>query len=386
MKKAAIKKAASPTCIAKCVNPYKKYVHLIHTGEQKINGSSHLKLWLPEFLRSGEDFLVLTRNLELFNWLRETYPYVDAFYAKGLTDIEKVLNTQDTIKAIYYLSNTGNVIHTIRFNQYKHIFLGHGDSDKSASAHKFFRVYDQIWVAGQAHIDRFKNAGFNISNVEFVKVGRPNLRGILVNNEQDWRERQAPRILYLPTWEGVYEEGNYASVGFAADLLAELYQRFGILISTKFHPSTGNRLTELKTLEQMVKTRFEEFGEDSIYVADKMVPVNELLVNVNIFICDISAVVSECIAANGPIFVHIPQDRVIEISQSDMTYEDYAYTFSNIEELCTQLAEVLAGNDPKASQRALAMDYLMSVEQTRHNEFERQLKAITAEAWAGAAE
>ena len=48
--------------------------------------------------------------------------------------------------------------------------------DKSASAHKFFRVYDEIWVAGQAHIDRFKNAGFNTAHIDFVKVGAPQFK------------------------------------------------------------------------------------------------------------------------------------------------------------------------------------------------------------------
>jgi hypothetical protein len=32
----------------------------------------------------------------------------------------------------------------------KHVFIGHGDSDKQASFNPFSRVYDEVWVAGAA--------------------------------------------------------------------------------------------------------------------------------------------------------------------------------------------------------------------------------------------
>lgn len=43
----------------------------------------------------------------------------------------------------------------------------------------FFRAYDENWVAGEAHIDRMLNAGFNLNGLKHLKTGRPNLLGIL---------------------------------------------------------------------------------------------------------------------------------------------------------------------------------------------------------------
>ncbi|MCP1660531.1 hypothetical protein [Neisseria perflava] len=357
------------------LNPFKKIAHVIHTGEGMTHGPSHLSQWIPYFIQSNENFAVLVRNMDLYKWVRENYPQVDVIYAKNPIDVEGILSNLAFVKAIYYLSNTGNMIHTLRFNVYKHIFLGHGDSDKSASAHKFFRVYDEVWVAGQAHIDRFKNAGFNTAHMTFVKIGRPMLADIIKQTQTPWDKRSEPRILYLPTWEGVYEEGNYSSVRMASTMLSEIYKRFGMHLSMKFHPVTGSRDKMLGDAPKKIGEELQRQGT-SFYIADKLTPVSHLIMNANIYICDISAVVSECIAANGPLFAYIPKDKEIKISQSDMTYSDYAYTFSNIEELLAQLERVLGGDDYKKEQRIKAMDYLLSTEQTLHDEFAHQLKVV----------
>ena len=44
----------------------------------------------------------------------------------------------------------------------RHVFLGHGDSDKATSATPIARLYDQVWVAGRAGIDRYRAAGIDI--------------------------------------------------------------------------------------------------------------------------------------------------------------------------------------------------------------------------------
>lgn len=380
LKKAEPKKSApvAPTLIVDSINPFRHYAHVIHTGEGMTHGPSHLSQWIPFFEQSNESYVVLVRNMDLYKWVRQIYDFVAVVYAKNPTDVEQLLNNLAFVKGIYYLSNTGNMIHTLRFNAYQHIFLGHGDSDKTASAHKFFRVYDEIWVAGQAHIDRFKHAGFETRHLNFIKIGRPMLANVLKQNEMEWTSRHIPRILYLPTWEGVYEEGNYSSVRLSVAMLTEVYRRFGLSMTAKFHPTTGSRDKMLSNINELVGGELFKIGAD-LTVADKLTPVGGLITNANIYICDISAVVSECIAGNAPLFVYIPKDKDVKISQSDMSYEDYAYTFSNIEELCEQLDRVLNGDDFKKEQRLKAMDYLMSVHETKNNEFFNQLKRISSD-------
>lgn len=355
---------------------FEKIHHIFHTGESMVHGPAHLNFWLPYFKEVVDNTLILVRNKEVFHWLSENYPRWHIAYAKEYTDIDKLLPNFKFLSHMYYSSNTGNTIHTLKYNEITHIFLGHGDSDKSASAHKYFRVYDEIWVSGQAHIDRFKNAGFDVDLMTFKKVGRPPLRNILKNNKIDWRDRMELSVLYLPTWEGVYEESNYSSIHLSSELLQSIRALTETSqISAKFHPVTGSRDIQYSTLPMDLS---QQLTPQNIKVVDKEVSVSELVAKSNIFICDISAVVSECLAADCPIFVYLPKDKNIVIAQSDISYEDYCYTFSDIAEFKNLFTKViLNGDDYLSVQRKHAIRYIISEFETENLVFEQLLAEIS---------
>lgn len=356
---------------------FKQLNHVFHTGEGMTHGPSHLNFWMPYFNCVDENTLILLRNLELYNWVKTNYPRFPVAFAKNGNDVDDLFSHLYYLRNVYYSSNTGNTLHTLKFNELNHVFLGHGDSDKSASAHKYFRAYDEIWVAGQAHIDRFKNAGFPIEKMSFLKVGRPSLRNILKIGELDWDDRMTPSFLYLPTWEGVYEEGNYSSVGLSDEILTLVNSLFpDTTIRAKFHPVTGSRNLEFKDIGNNLSNKFQA-QDKKLEVSEKETPVDTLICQSNIFICDISAVVSECLAANGPLFVYIPKDKEIVISQSDMQYQDYAYTFSDLEELRALIARVVINRDDYLkSNRLLAIEYILSRDATQSFVFENELKNL----------
>lgn len=372
---------ANQNLILSNIRLFKKTIHLIHTGENLNNGQDHIDQWIELFARSEEPFAILIRNKALFEWAIAKYSYVDIVYAKAPIDVESVLEKLPFLKAIYYLSNTGNLIHTLRYNNYKHVFLGHGDSDKAASAHKFFRVYDEIWVAGEAHIDRFRNAGFKTDNMQFIKIGRPTLQR---NLERTLRERKKfdtlNTLVYLPTWEGGYEENNYSSAYLSPIILSEVSSKYQSNIIAKYHPATGTRDPALHTVKNTLNELF--LGKDQdLEIMNKLVPVSSFIASGDAFICDISAVVSECISTLAPIFLYKPADRQVILSNSNMDYSEYTYVFSSIEELMVQLEDVFVhGNDPLAELRYKALDYLLTIDATVSNEFFKQLKLISQDA------
>lgn len=371
-------KETTPTenIITSNITLFTQTVHLLHTGEGLTHGPSHLDQWISHFIKSGEKFAILIRNKALFNWAIEKYSTIDIVYAKSANNVENVINKLPFLKAIYYFSNTGNLIHTLRYNRYQHIFLGHGDSDKAASAHKFFRVYDEIWVAGQAHIDRFKNAKFNTDHIKFVKIGRPNLKDVLLELNKE-RINTTKRVVYLPTWEGVYEENNYSSAHIAPVMLNEVFKKYDCSLDIKLHPVMGSRDSTLLGLEKTLIDTFSK-NQDKVEIHSKDVPVEEIIKDADIYICDISAVVSECISTLSPIFLFAPNDREIITSASNMQYSDYTYTFSNIEELLSLYEKVIIeGEDPLADMRYKALDYLLTVDATKNDEFFKQLRNIS---------
>jgi len=361
------------------INFLTPFTHILHTGEGQ-HAISHIDLWIPYFIESKVDFLVLTRNMMAFNTISKKYPLVSVAFLKGEKEIESTLSKLIFLKACFYPSNTGNNLHLLKLNDLKHVFLGHGDSDKTASAHKYFRVYDENWVASDAHIDRFRNEGFDFSGLKSVKVGRPNLLQILENSTDKWRERFDAQInfLYLSTWEGVYSEQNYTSVYMATDFIKLLKDMENIKLRIKLHPRVGSRDLSLLNTSSRLKSFSEENSVDcTVYERDK--PVDELIIKSNIFICDISAVVSECLAGNAPIFVYIPKDKEIKLSQSNMKFEEYTYTFSSIDELSEKLTVVLDGNDYLQGNREKAMEYILGKDATLNQKFIDELIAIEKE-------
>ena len=350
---------------------------ILHTGEDKPS-ESHLALWVPYFIKANINFLILVRHRVAFDMAVESYPNTNIAYARGEEDVKKIIEKLNFLKSCFYPSNTGNNIHLLAFSHIEHIFIGHGDSDKSASAHKFFRVYDQNWVAGDAHKDRFGNEGFDFRGLEFVRVGRPNLLEVLKKSQTDWRERydNAIRLLYLPTWEGVsLSVQNYSSLPILKNIIEKINIKFDMFISIKLHPNTGNREIGFKKLEKDLIKLIDSRKIDGEVVAKEQT-VNELLSQNNLFICDISAVVSEALSANGPIFVYIPKDKEIKISQSNMPYEYYAYIFSSVDELLDKIKQVLDGDDYLAQNRKKAMEYILGRDETLDNRFIKNLKQI----------
>src|SRR5699024_55331 len=107
----------------------------------------------------------------------------------------------------------------IQHRHVRHIFLGHGDSEKRASCNPFFTLYDEIWTAGQAHIDRCKHSGLDFSQTRFRIVGRPQARPLLQAAADDGPSQH---IAYLPTWEGIDAEQNYTSIEQIAPLLPDI--------------------------------------------------------------------------------------------------------------------------------------------------------------------
>ncbi len=359
-------------------NPFERYTHMIHTGEN-VTGLSHLDLWIPQFLLADIDMIVMTRNHELFEAVKAKYPQISILYAKGAGEVRYYMERLIELKACFYPSNTGNNLHLLMQNQIQHIFIGHGDSDKTASAHKYFRVYDENWVAGEAHIDRFRNEGFDFSGLKQVKVGRPSLEDTLKHSETPWIERFEGelRLLYLSTWEGFFKEQNYTSAYMMRDFFEEMHEKnIFDRIDVKLHPWIGRRDESLLLFPKWLTELFQS-GDTQATVHDKGIPVETLIKGSNVFICDISAVISESLAADGPIFVYIPKDTKIRLTQSKMMYGDYAYTFSTTDELVEKIEEViLKHNDYLADKRKEAMEYILGRDETLQEEFIKKLKEL----------
>ncbi|MEV7283953.1 hypothetical protein AB0O01_05195 [Streptomyces sp. NPDC093252] len=157
-----------------------------------------------------------------------------------------------TVRVALYAANVGKNIHLLRVPTMKHVFIGHGDSDKLASVNPFSKVYDEVWTAGRAGRDRYALADVGVRDDDIAEVGRPQLAPI-----QLWHgvpEDRMPTVLYAPTWEGWDDNPGNTSILLAGENIVRTLVTADppVRVLYKPHPFTGTRSAAAKAAHQRI--------------------------------------------------------------------------------------------------------------------------------------
>jgi len=172
----------------------------------------------------------------------------------------------------FYTHNSMYNFSVINKNLYsKHIWIGHGDSEKIAYYKKMIRVFDYILVTGDLAIERFVKHGIfrKEESYKFIKIGKAALCSVMPNLNKGSKEA----ILFAPTWEGAMEEENYSTLHLHEENAAFIQKISTLLkienIVIKLHPNTGIR--DSKLIEQTLKTieALVALEKNIIFVAEK---------------------------------------------------------------------------------------------------------------------
>ncbi|MET7732523.1 hypothetical protein ABZT02_14280 [Streptomyces sp. NPDC005402] len=163
-----------------------------------------------------------------------------------------------TVRVALYAANVGKNIHLLRVPTMKHVFIGHGDSDKLASVNPFSKAYDEVWVAGRAGRDRYAIADVGVRDEDIVEVGRPQLAPIQTGNTV--QEDGVPTVLYAPTWEGWDgNPGNTSLMLAGENIVKKLLQADPpVRVLYKPHPFTGTVLAKAGAAHDKVTALIEK--------------------------------------------------------------------------------------------------------------------------------
>ncbi len=177
-----------------------------------------------------------------------------------------------TVRVALYAANVGKNIHLLRVPTMKHVFIGHGDSDKLASVNPYSKVYDEVWTAGRAGRDRYAIADVGVRDDDIVEVGRPQLAPI-----ETWKGvpgDRMPTVLYAPTWEGWDDNPGNTSILLAGEnIVRKLVEAApAVRVLYKPHPFTGTRSAQAKAAHQRITALIEksaaERAADPRFTAD----------------------------------------------------------------------------------------------------------------------
>jgi len=264
-----------------------------------------LNPWLPAFEAVRKRVLIVVREEANVVLIADTpLPVV---YTRLTRDVERIV--LPNVKVALYVANAGRNVHLLREPGIKHVFLNHGDSDKSTSANPVSRVYDEVWVAGQAAVDRYEAAGVIIPPERFALIGRPQVDGLPVGPRPP-SERHC--VLYAPTWEGYYEESNYSSLEVAGPRIVaailEARRELGIIF--KPHPSTGLQRRGMRAAREKIDELLRQSAhpERHLIAAERPeLTLTDCFARADVLISDISSVVTDFLHTERPIVTSNPR-------------------------------------------------------------------------------
>ncbi|WP_051196579.1 hypothetical protein [Jonesia quinghaiensis] len=230
--------------------------------------------------RQGIRGVVVLREKSVFNALAPTS--IPVLCIPGAVDLMSL--DFGSVRVALYPANVGKNIHFLRIPTMRSVFVGHGDSDKNASFNPYSKVYDEVWTAGQAGIDRYVRAEIGVHTEDVVAVGRPQVLDLL---ESSVAPTPIPTILYAPTWEGWNELQNYCSIPTVGRQLVEAVRSSATPVRLIYrpHPFTGRRSAEVMAAHNEIVDALAQLNAQVVtapivlpeFVADNAVSSLELL-------------------------------------------------------------------------------------------------------------
>ncbi|MCT2590891.1 hypothetical protein LHJ74_13385 [Streptomyces sp. N2-109] len=213
-----------------------------------------VNMWLETMEKLEGRPLVIVRERHTLNDLGSTaVPVACVPSAVHLMNMDLTM-----VRVALYPANVGKNIHMLRVPTMKHVFIGHGDSDKIASVNPYSKVYDEVWSAGKAGRDRYELAGVGVRDDSIVEVGRPQLAPI--RGARHRAPEVIPTVLYAPTWEGWTDDPGNTSILLAGEnivrRLVEAPRPVRVLY--KPHPFTGTRAPEAGAAHRRIVALLEE--------------------------------------------------------------------------------------------------------------------------------
>ncbi|MDK0519426.1 hypothetical protein [Streptomyces sp. ML-6] len=231
---------------------YKPTVVLYFSGSKE--SAYQANMWLETMAQVEGRPMILLRERNILPQLAETS--VPVLCVPGGVHLMNL--DLSSVRVALYAANVGKNIHLLRVPTMKHVFIGHGDSDKIASVNPYSKVYDEVWTAGRAGRDRYALADVGVRDEDIVEVGRPQLATI-----QSWSGTQRnpiPTVLYAPTWEGWDDNPGNTSLLLAGENIVRrlLEAERPVRLLYKPHPFTGTRSARAKAVHQRITAMIEQ--------------------------------------------------------------------------------------------------------------------------------
>ncbi|MCA0308478.1 MAG: CDP-glycerol glycerophosphotransferase family protein [Actinobacteria bacterium] len=314
-----------------------------------------LNQWVPPIEALHQKSFIMVREASHLAPIAPTP--IPVVYAPKTRHVEELI--RPTTRVAYYLANAGKNVHLLREARIRHVFLNHGDSDKSTSANPVSRVYDGVWVAGQAAIDRYEAAGIHMPTSQYAIIGRPQVEALTVGPiAGDHRQT----ILYAPTFEGYYEESNYSSLErMGPDMIRSILQALpDVRIIFKPHPASGVQRPGMAAARVEIVEMLAAAEGGHLYVGpESTMTLYECFDAADVLISDISSVVTDFLYTERPLVTSNPRELDAETYFNTFPTQRASYILErDLSNLAAILDDAL-GQDSLRDERLAMKKYVL---------------------------
>ncbi len=310
--------------------------------------------WLPVLDATPLAGLIAVREASQLAPLQATR--VPVVYAPSPRNLEQV--TLPQVRVGLYLAYGEKNAHLLRDPRLTHVMLLHGDSDKATSFNAQARGFDEVWVAGQAAVDRYRAAGVRLTDEQLVLIGRPQVEPLLRAEPRD--PGLPPVVLYAPTFEGYYAETAHSSLDtMGPGMVRRLLEHFpGVEIWFKPHPASGvarpSMLAAIAEIEGLLRD-----GPHVLVDRRPDLGLTDCLARADVLISDISSVVSDFLATRRPVVVTNPAGLPEDEYRAAYPSQRGSYLVGPDLAGFTEVIADALGTDPLRSEREALVGYLL---------------------------
>ncbi|MDN5778495.1 MAG: CDP-glycerol glycerophosphotransferase family protein [Humibacillus sp.] len=321
---------------------------VVYFSDEPVN-LYQIRQWYAPFveLSRAHPVVVLSRTPETTLILLDECP-LPVLYAPGVADIESFMASHDVGLVLYVNQNLRN-FQMIRFARPAHVFVSHGESDKSYMASNQLKAYDRVFVAGRAAMLRLQGALIEYDvEARAVPIGRPQTD--VVYETPDLPDDGRATVLYAPTWEGDRPSMHYGSVsshgqGLVRALLAD--QRFRLVYRP--HPRSGTVDRSYGRDSQGIVGLIEAANRadpSARHLVDLGTDFGWHLARLDTCITDISAVALDWASTGKPLVLTSPSDPRVEARASRLSSVVPSLSVQDCETIVAVLDQAMTRPDP----------------------------------------
>ncbi|WP_375432129.1 CDP-glycerol glycerophosphotransferase family protein [uncultured Friedmanniella sp.] len=338
-----------------------------------VGAGYQIGMWLPYFVRIGRPFVIITRTVPMLRQIarlcEEQGVVVPIVYRPTLRSLEQVIVPSMT--TAFYVNNAVRNTHFIERRELTHVWLNHGDSEKPACYNPVHAIYDLIFAAGQAGIDRYARHGVDIPRPKFRVVGRPQVEQI-EPARGPVAEQQPPTVLYAPTWQGPYADTRVYSLPLGQQIVQALLDR-GVRVVFRAHPF-NYRYPDSRELIARIGAMLDgdrwRTGREHLWgdAAERELTVEDCFNLSDAMVSDVSAVVSDYLHSGKPFaMVSVGRTREELVVQAPAARAAYVLDedLSNLSEV---LDDLLVTDPLVATRDATRVYYLGEFDHDRYAE------------------